>query len=141
MILSMTYWLLKTEAGVYSWDQLVAEKKTWWTGVRNYQARNNLRAMKRGDIAFIYHSGDERMIVGVAHITAEATPEATTDAGDWVAVEVEGLKPLAREVGLEEIRNTPILSGMELVRHSRLSVVPVREPEAKMILKIGKTDV
>ncbi len=97
--------------------------------------------MKRGDIAFIYHSGDERMIVGVARVTSEATPDKTADAGDWVAVEVEALKPLAREISLEEIRNTPILSGMELVRHSRLSVVPVREPEAKMILKIGKTDI
>ena len=137
----MAYWLLKTEAEVYSWNQLVDEKKTWWTGVRNYQARNNLRAMKVGDIAFIYHSGDERMIVGVARIAAEAAPDKTAEEGDWVAVEVEALKPLAREIGLEEIRNTPILSGMELVRHSRLSVVPVRESEAKMILKIGKTEV
>lgn len=137
----MAYWLLKTEAEVYSWNQLVDEKKTWWTGVRNYQARNNLRAMKVGDIAFIYHSGDERMIVGVARITAEAAPDTTAEEGDWVAVEVEALASLVREISLEEIRNTPILSGMELVRHSRLSVVPVREPEAKMILKIGKTEV
>lgn len=135
----MRYWLLKTEPQTYSWDQLVKEKKTLWTGIRNYQARNNLRAMKPGDVAFIYHSGDDKMIVGVAKVTTEAIREHTSDEGDWVAVEIEALTPLAREIGLEEIRNSPVLSGMELLRQTRLSVSPVTNIQAEMIFKIGKT--
>jgi predicted RNA-binding protein with PUA-like domain len=136
----MAYWLLKTEPEEYSWDNLTSDQKTLWTGIRNFQARNNLRVMKPGDLAFIYHSGDEKAVVGVVRITAEAVPEKTDDKGEWAAVELEALKPLARQISLDELRNTPILSGMALIRQTRLSVSPVTEPEAKMLLKIGKIE-
>lgn len=139
--LPMAYWLLKTEPEAYSWDQLVKDKDTPWSGVRNFQARNNLKLMKPGDIAFIYHSGDEKTIVGIAKITSEAIHEETPDKGEWVTVGVEAVKSMVREISLEELRNTPILSGMALIRQTRLSVSPVTDPEAQMIFKVGKTEI
>jgi predicted RNA-binding protein with PUA-like domain len=137
----MAFWLLKTEPEEYSWERFEQEGKTMWTGVRNFQARNNLRAMKAGDIALIYHSGQERNIVGVGTIHSEAVPDTTADKGDWVAIEVHALKPLTRVVSLEEIRNTHGLSVMPLATHPRLSVQPVTDAQAAMILKIAKTEV
>ena len=134
----MSYWLLKTEPSTYSWDDLCKEQKTLWTGIRNFQARNFLREMKAGDLVFIYHSGDERMIVGLARVTQTAQPEETEDNGDWVAVQIEAFKPFAREVTLDEMKNTHGLTEMIFIRQSRLSVAPVTDAQAVMILKIGK---
>lgn len=137
----MAFWLLKTEPEEYSWERFEQEGKTTWTGVRNFQARNNLRAMKVGDTAFIYHSGEERNIVGLGTILSEAAPDTTAEKGEWVAVEVAAMKPLVRVVSLEEIRNTHGLSVMPLATHPRLSVQPVTEAQAAMILKIAKTEI
>ncbi len=133
------YWLLKTEPELYSWDKLVQDQKTRWEGVRNYQARNNLRLMKPGDLAFIYHSGEEKMIVGIARVTTEAYDDPTTDEGKWSVVDIEAVKPLERPLSLEEIRNTYLLNVMPLVTQARLSVQPVNEAQWNLILKIAKT--
>lgn len=139
--LHMAYWLLKTEPEEYSWDQLEKDRRTPWTGVRNFQARNNLKEMKSGDLIFIYHSGEERMIYGLAKVAAQASPDPTATSGDWVAVEIDAVKPLQRLVSLEEIKNTHGLSVMPLVTHPRLSVQPVTDAQAEMVLKIAKTAV
>jgi methylenetetrahydrofolate dehydrogenase (NADP+) / methenyltetrahydrofolate cyclohydrolase len=138
---SMPYWLLKTEPDEYSWEQLQKDTSTTWTGVRNFQARNNLRAAAVGDLAFIYHTGDEKMIVGLARITKPAFPDPTAETGDWASVELEVVKPLVREVTLEEIKNTHGLAVMPLVTAARLSVQPVTDAQAEMILKIAKTTI
>lgn len=135
----MAYWILKTEPEVYSWEMLEQDGRTRWEGVRNYQARNNLRLMKPGDVAFIYHSGEDKMILGVAKIVSEAYPDPTSTKGDWSVVDVEKVKPLQRVVSLDEMRNTHGLSVMPLVSQARLSVSPVTEAQAEMILKIAKT--
>lgn len=135
----MSYWLFKTEPELYSWEKLEQDKKTRWEGVRNYQARNNLRLMQPGDLAFIYHSGEEKMIVGVARITTPAYDDPTTDQGNWSVVDIESVKSLARPVSLEEIKNTYLLNVMPLVSQTRLSVQPVNEAQWNLILKIAKT--
>ncbi len=137
----MAYWLLKTEPEEFSWERLESEKRAPWTGVRNFEARNNLREMKPGDLAFIYHSGQDRIIMGVAKVVSDPYADSTAIKGDWVAVDVEYLKPLVRPVSLEEIRNTYGLNTMPLVSHARLSVQPVSDVQAAMILKIAKTEV
>ncbi len=137
---SMQYWILKTEPETYSWEQLERDGKTRWTGVRNFEARNNLREMKQGDVAFIYHSGSDKMIIGVAEIISEPSADETAAKGEWVAVDVAARKSLLRPLSLDEIRNTHGLSVMKLVTHSRLSVVPASEAQAQLILKIGKTE-
>ena len=136
----MSFWLLKTEPEEYSWEKLEAEKKASWTGVRNFEARNNLRAMQPGDVAFIYHSGQERIIMGLAKITKAAYPDPTATKGDWVSVDLEYVKPLIRQVSLEEVRNTYTLNTMPLIAQPRLSVSPVTEQQATMLLKIAKTE-
>lgn len=136
---SMAYWLLKTEPEEYSWEQLQADKKTAWTGIRNFQARNNLREMKAGDLAFIYHTGDDKEIRGIAKIVKEAFEDPTAETGDWVAVEIEVVQPVARPIGLEEIRNTHNLAVMPVVTHARLSVHPVTESQWRDVLKYTKT--
>lgn len=137
----MAYWLIKTEPETYSWEQFEQEGETLWTGVRNFQARNNLREMQPGDILLVYHSGEERNIVGLAHVMAPAVPDTTAEKGEWVAVQMKAHKPLTRVVSLDEIRNTYGLSVMPLVTNSRLSVQPVTDAQAQMILKIAKTEV
>lgn len=137
---SMAYWLLKSDPETYSWDDLVKEKETEWTGVRNFQARNNLRLMKTGDMAFIYHSQDDKEIVGIAEILSEAHPDKTAEEGDWSSVKIKAIKPCTRHIGLEEVRNTPVLNVMPLVTNSRLSVQPVTEAQWKAILKYTKTE-
>jgi predicted RNA-binding protein with PUA-like domain len=127
----MAHWLTKSEPGVYSWDDLNRDGSTEWDGVRNPTARIHLRAMKKGDEAFFYHSGDERQIVGIMRITREAQPDPK-DA-NWVSVRVEPVKPLG-PVTLKAIKAEPSLSKMELVRLSRLSVSPVRDQEWMTIL-------
>lgn len=137
----MAYWILKTEPEEYSWETLEKEGRAEWTGIRNFQARNHMKSMKPGDVAFIYHTGDDKMIMGVARIVSEPHPDPTAEKGDWTAVDVAAVKPLQRVVSLEEIRNTHGLSVMPLVTQSRLSVQPVTESQAQMILKIAKTDI
>ena len=132
----MPYWLMKSEPGSYSWDDLVRDGGTEWDGVRNNAARLHLRAMKVGDQAFFYHSMDERAVVGIMRIARG--PQADPKDADWVSVRVEPVRPLARPVDLKAIKAEPKLASMELIRQSRLSVAPVRDEEWKLILKMAK---
>jgi predicted RNA-binding protein with PUA-like domain len=134
----MNYWLLKSDSDTYHWQTFLAEGKTAWTGVRNFQARNNLRKMKKGDVAFFYHSGEERQIVGVAEIMSTAYPDPTEST--WDTVDVKPVKPVGRPVSIEEIRSRPALYLMPLLKQSRLSVQPMTEAEFKELLKISKTE-
>jgi predicted RNA-binding protein with PUA-like domain len=131
----MAKWLMKSEPGAYSWDDLVRDGKTMWDGVRNNAARLHLRAMKPGDEAFFYHSMDERSVVGIMRITGTGEPDG--DDGSWVKVPVEPVRPL-KPVTLAEIKAEPRLAKMELIRQSRLSVAPVREEEWKLVLEMAK---
>ena len=131
----MNYWLLKSEAEKYSWDDLLRDKCTFWNGIRNYQARNNLKTMKIGDLAFVYHSVDEKRILGVARVVKTAYPDK--DDADWVMTDIEPVKSLKIPVTLEMIKNSAELKGMALLKQSRLSVSPVREAEFKRILELG----
>ncbi len=131
------FWLVKQEPTAYSWSDFVADGTTSWTGVRNYSARNNLRAMQEGDEALYYHSVTEKSVMGVATITQTAYPDPTADEGDWSAVELEPKKALRRPVTLEEIKANPRLKDMALLRLSRLSVQPVSAAEFKEILRLG----
>jgi predicted RNA-binding protein with PUA-like domain len=126
---------MKSEPGTYSWSDLVRERSTEWDGVRAPAARLHLKAMKRGDEAFFYHSGDERSVIGVMRVTREAAPDPK-DA-DWVSVAVEPVRALARPVSLKQIKADPRLAKMELVRQSRLSVSPVRDEEWEAVLGMG----
>ena len=131
----MAYWLMKSEPGTYSWSDLVADKKTEWDGVRNPAARLHLRAMKVGDEALFYHSGEERAAVGIMRISRAGRPDPKDEK--WVSVEVEPMRPLANPVTLKAIKAEPALAKMELIRQSRLSVSPVRDAEWKKILKMA----
>jgi predicted RNA-binding protein with PUA-like domain len=132
----MNYWLLKTEPGTYSWDDLVRDKKATWDGVRNFQARNNIKAMKKGDLVFIYHSGDDKAVVGTAKITKEHYPDPT-DA-DWAVVDLAPEKKLKKAVTLAQIKADKRLSSMVLVKVSRLSVQPVKREEFDLILSLSE---
>jgi len=132
----MNYWLLKTEPETYSWNDLVKDKKGVWDGVRNFQARSNLKAIAKGDVALIYHTGDEKAIVGIAHVTKGAYPEPKDP--DWVAIDLAPDKPLKKPVALADIRKEKTLAGMVLVRAPRLSVQPVRPEEFKRIIELSK---
>jgi predicted RNA-binding protein with PUA-like domain len=131
----MAHWLMKSEPGTYSWADLLRDGSTEWDGVRNNTARLHLKAMKRGDEAFFYHSGSERAIIGIMRITREAAPDPKDS--DWVSVEVEPVKPLDKPVTLKEIKGRERLAKMELVRQSRLSVSPVRDEEWGVILEMS----
>lgn len=133
----MNYWLIKSEPFKYSFDQLVLDKKTFWNGVRNFQARNNLRAMKKGDQAFFYHSNEGKEIVGIVEIVKEAYPDSTAEDGDWSMVDVKPLKKLNQPVTLETIKSSADLKNMALIKQSRLSVCPVTPQEFKIITKLG----
>ena len=135
----MNYWLVKSEPGAYSWSQFLREGATAWTGVRNFQARINLRAMKKGDLVFYYHSGGEKQIVGLARVTGEARPDPTADEGDWSCVDLEAVKPLPKPVPLKQIKSEPALAQMKLVRQSRLSVTPLTPLEFARLLELGET--
>ena len=130
----MAHWLMNSEPGTYSWDDLVRDKRTEWDGVRNPTARLHLKAMKRGDEAFFYHSGEERQVVGVMKVTREARPDPKDAA--WVSVEVEAVRPVG-PVTLKDIKAQPGLAKMELVRLSRLSVSPVRDEEWAKVLEMA----
>jgi len=131
----MAHWLMKSEPGSYSWDQLQRDGATEWDGVRNPAARLHLKAMKKGDEAFFYHSGEERQIVGIMRITREGQPDPKDP--NWVSVAVEPVRPFG-PVTLRQIKAEPELAKMELIRQSRLSVAPVREAEWQTILEMAK---
>ena len=133
----MNYWLVKSEPFKYSWDQLVKDKKTFWDGVRNYAARNNLKAMAKGDHVFFYHSNEGLEIVGIAEVAKEAYQDPTTDDPNWVVVELKPLKKLPKPVTLAAIKQEKALADMQLVRLSRLSVAAITEAEYKHVLKMG----
>lgn len=133
----MQYWLVKSEPETYSWDDLVRDRRTDWTGVRNYAARLHLKAMRPGDTVLFYHSGEARSIVGVARVTKPAFPDTTADDDGWVAVELAPLKPLAAPVTLAQIKTDVTLKAMELVRQGRLSVSPVRPAEFARVTKLA----
>lgn len=133
----MAYWLLKSEPFKYSWDQLEKDKKTFWDGVRNYAARNNLRAMKKGDLAFFYHSNEGLAIVGIAKIVKEAYQDPTSEDNAWVAVDVAPYKKLKREVTLAQIKANKQLQNIALVKLSRLSVQPVTAEEWDIVLEMA----
>ncbi|WP_346236984.1 EVE domain-containing protein [Niabella insulamsoli] len=134
----MAYWLIKSEPFKYSWDQLVKDKKTVWDGVRNYAARLNLRAMKKGDLAFFYHSNEGTEIVGIAKIVKEAYQDPTTADDRWVAVDVAPVKKLKKPVTLAQIKAEKKLADMDLVRLGRLSTQSVKPEEWELVLKMSE---
>lgn len=135
----MACWLLKSEPFAYSWTQMVRDGTTRWNGVRNHQAANNLKAMKKGDKAFFYHSNEGKQVMGIVEVIKEAHPDPTDDTGKFVMVDVKTVKPFARPVTLAEIKAHPDLRNMAFVRQSRLSVSPVTAGEWKIINSLGKT--
>lgn len=130
----MAYWLIKSEPFKYAWEQFEKDGSTFWDGVRNYAARNNLRAMKKGDLAFYYHSNEGLAIVGIAKVIKEAYQDPTTDETAWVAVDFKPHKKLKKPVTLSEIKSNKALSKMALIRLGRLSVQPVLEEEWHIIM-------
>lgn len=134
----MKYWLVKQEPAAYAWDQFVRDGVTAWTGVRNFQARNNLRAMALGDRALYYHSVTGKSVVGIAEVSREAYPDATASEGDWSCVDLKPVGPLVRPVTLEEIKAEPTLADIGLLRQSRLSVMPIMKAEFDHIIKLSK---
>jgi len=133
----MAHWLIKSEPSVYSWDQLVKEKRTSWTGVRNAQAAINLKAMKSGDLCFFYHSNEGKEIVGIAKVVKTAYPDPTDKAGKAVTVDVAPVEPVASPVSLADLKADPKFKEFGLVRQSRLSVVPVSDEHWKLIVKMS----
>jgi predicted RNA-binding protein with PUA-like domain len=131
------YWLVKSEPDAFSWDQQVANGIEPWTGVRSYQARNNLREMKKGDRAFFYHSNIGKEIVGVVKVAREAYPDPTAESGDWVCVDMKAVAPVKKPVTLAEMKADPALDGFALIKLSRLSVVPVSAEHWKHICKLA----
>jgi predicted RNA-binding protein with PUA-like domain len=134
----MNYWLVKSEPDVYGWDTFVADKKTYWDGVRNYAARNHLQAMRKGDVVVYYHSGDERQAVGLATVVKEAYQDPTTDETAWVCVDLKAGKKLKRPVTLAEIKADAILRNTALVRIGRLSVLPLTEQEYRQLITVSE---
>ena len=133
----MNYWLVKQEPATYSFEDFQNEKKTDWTGVRNYMARNFLRDMKKGDNVLFYHSGDEKAVVGFATVSKAAFPDPTADEDAWVAVELKAGKKFKRPVPLAEIKAKPKLANMLLVKNSRISVMSVTEDEYDQVVAMG----
>lgn len=135
----MNYWLIKSEPFKYSWDQFVQDKQTFWDGVRNYQARNNLRAMKKGDLAFWYHSNEGMEIVGIAKVVKESYQDPTTDETAWLVVDFKPVKKLKNPVSLAMVKADIRLEKMALVKAQRLSVQPVTAEEWEIILELAET--
>jgi predicted RNA-binding protein with PUA-like domain len=133
----MAHWLIKSEPSAYAWDQLVKDKKTSWTGVRNAQASANLSAMKVGDLCFFYHSNEGKEIVGIAKVVKAAYPDPTDKAGKAVTVDVAAVEPVKKPVTLAALKADPAFKDFKLVRQSRLSVVPVSDEHWKLILKMS----
>jgi len=133
----MGFWIIKTEPNTYSLDNLERDKSTVWDGVRNYQARNNLRLMKKGDLALVYHSVGPKELVGIAEVIKEAYPDPTAKSGPWSAVDVKFIERLAKAVTLAEIKSNQALKELGLVKQGRLSVVPVSEPQWRILLNMS----
>jgi len=136
----MNYWLVKQEPESYSWNDFVKDGRTAWTGVRNYQARNNLRAMKKGDLVFYYHSVTDKQIVGVAKVGKEAYPDPTAKEGDWSSVDLVPVKTLVEAVPLATIKSDPLLKDMPLLRQSRISVTSLNASHFDHLLSLAKTN-
>lgn len=135
---SRRHWLMKTEPSTYSWDDLVGDGSTHWNGVRNFQARNHMRSMKRGDLVLLYHSVDQKAVVGIAEVVAEAYPDTSDEgAGDWSMVDIKPVRALKRSVTLAMIKAEASLAGMALIKQSRLSVSPCTAEEYKTLVKLG----
>jgi predicted RNA-binding protein with PUA-like domain len=135
--MSKNYWMVKQEPETYSWQDLVKDGKTDWTGVRNFQARNNLRNMKAADEVLFYHSGKEKAVVGVAEVTKGAYPDPTANDGDWVAVDIKPVRKLGEPVTIAALRADAELSGVPLLRQTQLSVMPLTKKEFDRIVKLG----
>lgn len=136
----MSFWLIKSEPFKYSWDQFVKDNQTFWDGVRNYQARNNLRAMKKGDLALWYHSNEGLEIVGIAKVVTEAYQDPTTEETAWVVVDFKPVKKLKKPVSLATVKADKRLANMALVKAQRLSVQPVTEAEWDIIMELSETN-
>jgi predicted RNA-binding protein with PUA-like domain len=133
----MAYWLVKSEPSVYSWDTFVSEGETFWSGVRNYEARNNLRAMKKGEKVLYYHSNEGKEIVGLAQVSKEAYQDPTSDDANWVAVDLKPVKALKHPVSLAALKADPRMANLGLVRKGRISVTAVTEQEYKDIMELA----
>ena len=133
----MAYWLVKSEPDAFSWDQQISNRVEPWTGVRNHTAKLNLKAMKKGDRAFFYHSNEGKEIVGVVEVIREAYPDPTAEKGDWVAVDMKAVRPMPKPVTLVAIKAEPGLADLALVRQSRLSVSPVSKAHWDQICRMG----
>jgi len=134
------YWLVKQEPESYAWSEFVADRKTEWSGVRNFQARNNLKAMKKGDVVLFYSSGGPKEVVGLAEVSKAAFPDSTAEKAEattWVAVELKAGKALPKPVTLTQIKADPELKAIPLIRHTRLSVMPVSRKEFETIVRLG----
>ncbi|MES2873136.1 MAG: EVE domain-containing protein [Bacteroidota bacterium] len=133
----MNYWIIKSEPHKYSWDQFTKDGKTFWDGVRNYQARNNLREMKVGDLVLFYHSNEGKEVVGIAKVVGESYQDPTTDDTNWLVVDFAPVEPLKKPVTLAQIKADAKLKDINLVRQGRLSVVSIRREEFDRILEMG----
>ncbi|MCX6915834.1 MAG: EVE domain-containing protein [Verrucomicrobia bacterium] len=133
----MHYWLVKQEPESYSWATFVKEGRTAWTGVRNFQARNNLRAMKQGDLVLFYHSVSDKQVMGYGRVGREAYPDPTATEGDWCCVDLVPVRALKKPVSLEAIKADPRLKSMPLVKQSRLSVTPLTREQFDQVLHLG----
>ncbi|MEE8226114.1 MAG: EVE domain-containing protein [Kiloniellales bacterium] len=135
----MAYWLMKSEPGAWSWEDQVNDGVAEWDGVRNYQAANNLKAMRTGDQAFFYHSVKEKQVVGIVEVVKEYYPDPTDPSGRFGMVDIKAVRPFARPVSLAEIKAEPRLQELALIRQSRLSVLPIAEEEWRLICTMGET--
>ncbi len=131
------YWLVKSEPEAFSWDQQVSKRVEPWTGVRNHMAKNNLRAMRRGDLAFFFHSNEGKRIVGIVEVAREAYADPTAESGDWVCVDMKAVRPLPKPVTLADIKADPNLADLALVRQSRLSVMAIAKPHWDRLCRMG----
>jgi predicted RNA-binding protein with PUA-like domain len=139
--MAKNFWLVKQEPEAYSWSTFLKDGKTAWTGVRNFQARNNLRAMKKGDWVLFYHSVSEKQVVGLARVEKESYPDPTADEGDWVAVDLAPVKTLKMPVSLEVIKADKLLREIPLVKQSRLSVTSLTASQFKRLLALAETEI
>jgi len=133
----MNHWLVKSEPFKYSWEKFNEDGRTFWDGVRNYQARNNLKAMKEGDLVLFYHSNEGKNVVGIAKVVKEFYQDPTTDDANWVVVDLSPVESLKNPVSLEQIKAEPSLTDISLVRQGRLSVMPLKATEFDKILEMG----
>ena len=137
--MAKNHWLVKSEPAAYSWTQFLKDGATAWTGVRNFQARNHLRAMRIGDPVLFYHSVTDKLVVGLARVRREAYADPTAKEGDWSCVELEPVKPLAQSVSLDTIKSDAVLKNMALLKQSRLSVSPLTDVQFKCLLTLAET--